>query len=375
MTSEYVLSLVRADQPIPPPALPELAPRRSLQRGQVQPSQPARRPQGTGALSAPRRGKTRALNVFDWGGRCYLVDIPGYGWSKAGQADRADWRQLVTHYIADRPTLAGILWLLDIRRDPSADDITFGGMLARRKLPVMPVLTKGDKIGRTYRADRIESIANKLGLVRDTMLVTSALTREGQEELREAVLAFSFLAPCSSSPPAARTAPRPRATRRRPRRRRTFAAPRGLRLAAAGRHRHHDQPGQPAHPDQPARRARHPAAVARRLPLAARHAREPRRRAAGRGPRVGRQHRGVHGHLLRPGAAHPLQPRPAAHRQPERDLSAPSASCRSHRGSTRTSSTRASRRRRSSSTSPGSRSCGPSACSTTAPSPTPGRRR
>ena len=189
LKSEYVLSLVRPDQPIPAPALPEIA---LAGRANVGKSSLLNLLVGRKALArvSATPGKTRALNVFNWGDRCYLVDVPGYGWSKAGQADRKSWRELVEGYIAQRQTLAGALWLLDIRHDPSADDISFGGMLAKRKLPVLPVLTKADKIGKSHRAARAGSIAKKVGLPPDDFVVTSSLSREGQETLRDVVLAF-----------------------------------------------------------------------------------------------------------------------------------------------------------------------------------------
>src|SRR5260221_7459414 len=132
LLSEYVISLGQADPPIPGPALPEIA---LAGRSNVGKSSLLNLLVGRRALArvSATPGKTRALNVFNWGGRCYLVDVPGYGWSRAGQADRAAWRGLVSHYIAERSTLKGVLWLLDIRHDPSADHITFRGMLARRR--------------------------------------------------------------------------------------------------------------------------------------------------------------------------------------------------------------------------------------------------
>ena len=62
---------------------------------------------GRRALARTSRtpGKTRALNVFTWGETLHLVDVPGYGWAKAGQQDRAAWRTLVEGYLATRPGL------------------------------------------------------------------------------------------------------------------------------------------------------------------------------------------------------------------------------------------------------------------------------
>jgi len=189
LLSAYVISLVRADQQIPGPPRPELA---LAGRSNVGKSSLLNLLVGRRALArvSATPGKTRALNVFDWGGRCYLVDVPGYGWAKAGKQDRAAWRELVSTYVERRETLAGVLWLLDLRRDPSPDDREFGALLAGRKLPILPVLTKADKLGRSERVKAVARLADALGFAPDALVVTSARTGEGQEELREAVLAF-----------------------------------------------------------------------------------------------------------------------------------------------------------------------------------------
>lgn len=189
LLSEYVISLVRADAPIPGPPLPEVA---LVGRSNVGKSSLLNLLVGRRALAriSAAPGKTRALNVFRWAEQCHLVDVPGYGWSRASQADRAAWRRLVERYVEQRATLRGVLWLLDIRRDPSPDDLAMGTLLARRRMPTLVVLTKGDQVTRGRRAARLAAIAAALHMSPDALLVTSARSREGAEELRNAVLAF-----------------------------------------------------------------------------------------------------------------------------------------------------------------------------------------
>src|SRR6266540_5486478 len=64
-------------------------------------------------------GKTRMLNVYAVSG-AYFLDLPGYGYSRASKADRVSFRRLVDHALR-REGLAGVVWLLDLRREPSPD--------------------------------------------------------------------------------------------------------------------------------------------------------------------------------------------------------------------------------------------------------------
>ena len=188
-TGEYLLSLPRADSPIPGPPLRELA---LVGRANVGKSSLLNLLVGRRALArvSATPGKTRMLNVFRWGD-WYLVDVPGYGWSKASQTDRAAWRRLVEHYVSERPALAGVLWLLDLRRDPSPDDQAMASLLARAHRPVLPVATKADQVPRGQRAARLADLAGAVGLEPEAFVVTSVKTREGQEVLREAVAALA----------------------------------------------------------------------------------------------------------------------------------------------------------------------------------------
>jgi GTP-binding protein len=130
-------------------------------------------------------GKTRALNVFQME-RMFYLDLPGYGYSRAAKADRTAFRRLVNHTL-NRERLAGVVWLLDIRHEPSAEDLTMQDLLAERETRALAALTKGDKLPRREREEREQELRAALGLPEDQVIVTSAKTGDGIAELREAI--------------------------------------------------------------------------------------------------------------------------------------------------------------------------------------------
>jgi GTP-binding protein len=130
-------------------------------------------------------GKTRSLNVFQME-RMFFLDLPGYGYSRAGKADRIAFRRLVNHTL-NRERLAGVVWLLDIRHEPSAEDITMQDLLVERETRTLAALTKGDKLPRRERDRREQELRAALGLPEDQVIVTSAKTRDGIPELKEAI--------------------------------------------------------------------------------------------------------------------------------------------------------------------------------------------
>ena len=188
LVSEFVTSLAAWNGVIPGPVLPEIA---FAGRSNVGKSSLVNLMMGRRDLAHASRvpGKTRFLNVYRWGPDCYLVDLPGYGWARAAEAERAAWRRLAENYLARRETLAGVVWLLDIRRSPSPDDRALGARLVQRGVPTLVALTKADQVTRGQRTARAASIALELGLDAAEFVLTSSRTREGAEDLRDSVLA------------------------------------------------------------------------------------------------------------------------------------------------------------------------------------------
>jgi GTP-binding protein len=133
-------------------------------------------------------GKTTLLNAFRLPG-FYLVDLPGYGFARAGKAARAGYRRLVTRYLEERSTLAGVVWLLDVRHEPSEQDRDIQELLVASGRPVLVVLTKGDKLTRSAQAVRTAALAAALGLQEDQVQLTSTRTRLGIEDLARSIVA------------------------------------------------------------------------------------------------------------------------------------------------------------------------------------------
>lgn len=120
---------------------------------------------------------------------CYLLDLPGYGYARAGQAQRAAFLRLLMGVLR-RPRLAGIVWLLDVRHEPSAEDRVMQDRLIAAGTPVLAALTKGDKLPRGARVRRATALQAATGLDVGQMLVTSARNGEGVAELRTTISAL-----------------------------------------------------------------------------------------------------------------------------------------------------------------------------------------
>jgi GTP-binding protein len=128
-------------------------------------------------------GCTQLLNFFEINGRWRFVDFPGYGYAKAPGDVRRRWRPMVEAYLAGRRTLRGLVLLLDVRRLPSAEDLTFWSWLRERAVPVVAVVTKVDKLSRKDRTPQVRTIAAHLACPPESLIRFSAASGEGRDEL------------------------------------------------------------------------------------------------------------------------------------------------------------------------------------------------
>jgi GTP-binding protein len=135
-------------------------------------------------------GRTREINFFRVNDQFVLADLPGYGYARISKERKADWRPLIEGYLRETPALAGVVQLLDIRHDPSDDDVSMLDFLAELGLPTIVVLTKSDKVSRNAAADRAKKIMTDLSLDPAQTISFSSATGEGRDELAHALTAL-----------------------------------------------------------------------------------------------------------------------------------------------------------------------------------------
>lgn len=100
------------------------------------------------AKISSKPGKTQLINHFEIDGSWYLVDLPGYGWSKVSKQKKADWGIMIEEYLLKRETLACLFVLIDSRLEPQNIDYEFVTWLGEQGIPFAMVFTKTDKLSK-----------------------------------------------------------------------------------------------------------------------------------------------------------------------------------------------------------------------------------
>jgi len=132
-------------------------------------------------------GKTQALNFYRVNDAFFLVDLPGFGFAQAPAAVREGWKSLIEGYMGRPDGPRAVVFLLDIRRNPSEEDVQMLAYLAQVGTPTLVVLTKVDKLTWSRRSRDIPAMVEKLGLDPDQVLPFSSKTGEGRDDLLAAI--------------------------------------------------------------------------------------------------------------------------------------------------------------------------------------------
>ncbi|MBF0280145.1 MAG: YihA family ribosome biogenesis GTP-binding protein [SAR324 cluster bacterium] len=131
-------------------------------------------------------GKTRLVNFFLINKSFSLVDLPGYGFAKVSRAMQKEWGQLIELYLSQRPSLRGVILIVDSRHGPSAGDLQMQEWLDHYNLPVLVIANKIDKLKRSQVLRQLKDIQTKMGLS-TVPIAHSSLKKLGREEIWKAL--------------------------------------------------------------------------------------------------------------------------------------------------------------------------------------------
>ena len=133
-------------------------------------------------------GKTRTINFYNINDEFRIVDLPGYGYARVSKSVTENWGDMMEQYFSARHGLIKTVQLVDIRHEPSKQDIQMYEYLKHYGLDGLVVATKADKISKNQMNKNISVIRKALGMKpEDKVIACSALKKTGQDELLDEI--------------------------------------------------------------------------------------------------------------------------------------------------------------------------------------------
>ena len=119
-------------------------------------------------------GKTRQINFYNIDDMFYFVDLPGYGYSKMSKKEKIVSGNYIEEYLQKRENISLIILLLDIRHNPTEDDMLMYDYILKTNLPFIVLCNKADKIAVTKVDGEVNKIKEILGISYSTILPFSS---------------------------------------------------------------------------------------------------------------------------------------------------------------------------------------------------------
>lgn len=136
------------------------------------------------ARTSSQPGKTQTINFYNINDAMYLVDLPGYGYAKVSENERAKWGKMIENYLHTSKQLKAVFLLIDIRHTPGANDKTMYDWIVYQGYQPIIIATKLDKLKRSQVQKALKEVRAGLGLDSTGIVIPfSAQTKQGREEI------------------------------------------------------------------------------------------------------------------------------------------------------------------------------------------------
>ena len=136
------------------------------------------------ARTSSQPGKTQTINYYNINHDLYFVDLPGYGYAKVSEQEKAKWGKMIENYLHSSRQLKAVFLLIDIRHEPSGNDKMMYEWICNQGYEPVIIATKLDKINRSQVQKHVKMIKEGLQVVKGTIVIPySAQTKQGREEI------------------------------------------------------------------------------------------------------------------------------------------------------------------------------------------------
>lgn len=122
------------------------------------------------ARTSSKPGKTRTINFYIINDSFRFVDLPGYGYAIASKAEKEKWGEIIERYLTDRKNLKEVILIVDMRHEPTDQDLMMYQWIKSFGYTGIVVATKADKLSKGSWQKYIKVIKNKLD-IKDTNLI------------------------------------------------------------------------------------------------------------------------------------------------------------------------------------------------------------
>lgn len=119
------------------------------------------------ARTSSEPGKTRQINFYNIDEKFYFVDLPGYGYSKMSKEEQARVGSFIEEYLSKSDKIALIVFLIDIRHEPSQNDKLMYNYIINTNSPCLVIANKADKIAVTKVDNAVQDLQNSLNPLKD----------------------------------------------------------------------------------------------------------------------------------------------------------------------------------------------------------------
>ena len=136
------------------------------------------------ARTSQQPGKTQTLNFYNIDQQLIFVDVPGYGYAKVSKSQREKFGKMIEEYITTRENLRLVIQLVDLRHNPTQDDILMYNYLKHFDIPTLVICTKEDKIPKGKVQKHLKNIKEKLDLEdEDNIISYSSIKNSRQQQI------------------------------------------------------------------------------------------------------------------------------------------------------------------------------------------------